>query len=191
VSSVHTYLGILRVDPLGVIAVALERTLAVRCWMTFSAVRAACRVRAWLVCSSGRDGRFGFEVSLAKSAHVTMGFRLVGAGAVAAAQLGCFAPSDCVAPTPASLTKGSTSIGGFSAYIAAASAEEEGLVDDAPGAGPSLGVPDIDVHLSGCTRVRVAYDAWFSSVLEVFGEGGSCDSSFHLSDGGFDLVDKV
>ena len=71
-SSVHTYLGILRVDPLGVIAVAPERTFAVRCWMTFSAVRAACRVRARLVCSSGRDGRFGFEVSLAKSARMTM-----------------------------------------------------------------------------------------------------------------------
>jgi len=92
--------------------------------MTFSAVRAACWVRARLVCSSGRDGRFGFEVSLAKSARMTMGFRLVRAGAVAAAQLGCFAPSDCVAPPPASLTEGSTSIGGCSAYIAAASAEE-------------------------------------------------------------------
>jgi len=187
----HTYLGIFHVNPLGIVAVAPERTLAVCCWVTFSAVRAACRVRAGLVCSSGQDGRFGFEVSLAKSARMTMGFRLVGAGAVAAAQLGCFAPSNCVAPTPASLTEGSTSIGSCSAYIAAASAEEEGLVDNAPGAGPSLGVPNIDVHLSGCTRVGVAYDAWFSSVLEVFGEGGSCDGSFHLSDGGFDLVDKV
>jgi len=30
-----------------------------------------------------------------------------------------------------------------------------------------------------------------ASVLEVFGKGGSCDSSFHLGDGGFNLVDKV
>jgi len=120
----HTYLGILRVDPLGVVAVAPEWTLAVRCWMMFSAVGAACRVRAWLVCSSGRDGRFSSEVSLTKSASMTMGFRLVRAGAVAATQLGCFAPSDCVAPAPASLTEGSTGIGGCSAYIAAASAEE-------------------------------------------------------------------
>jgi len=190
-SSMHTYLGIFCVDPLGIVAVAPERTLAVCCWMTFSAIRAVCRVRAWLVCSSGRDGRFGFEVSLAKSTRMTMGFRLVRAGAVAAAQLGCFAPSDCVAPAPASLTEGSTSIGGCSTYIAAASAEEKGLVDDAPGAGPSLGVPDVDVHLGGCTRVRVAYDAGFSSVLEVFGERRSCNSSFHLCNGGFNLVDKV
>jgi len=105
------YLGIFRVDPLGIVAVVPERTLAVRCWMTFSAVRAACQVRAGLVCSSGRDGRFGFEVSLAKSARMTMGFQLVRAGAVAAAQLACFAPSDCVAPAPALLTEGSTSIG--------------------------------------------------------------------------------
>ena len=187
----HTYLGIFRVNPLGIIAVAPERTLAVRCWMTFSAVRAACWVRAGLVCSSGRDGRFGFEVSLAKSARMTMGFRLVRAGAVAAAQLGCFAPSDCVAPAPASLTEGSTSIGSCSAYIAAASAEEMGLVDDAPGAAPSLGVPDVDIHLGGCTRVRIAYDAGFSSVLEIFGEGGSCDGSLHLSNSSFNLVDKV
>jgi len=186
VSSVHTYLGILRVDQLGVIAVAPEQTLAVRCWMMFSAVRAACRVRAGLVRSSGWDGRFGFEVSLAKSARMTMGFRLVRDGAVAAAQLGCFAPSDCVAPAPALLTKGSTGM-----YIAAASAEKKGLVDNAPGTGPSLGVPDVDVHLGGCTRVGVAYDAGFSSILEVFGKGGSCNSSFHLSDGGFNLVDKV
>jgi len=191
VSSVHTYLGIFRIDPLGIVAVAPEWTLAVRCWVTFSAVGAACRVRAWLVCSSGQDGRFGFEVSLAKSAHMTMGFRLVRAGAVAAAQLGCFAPSDCVASAPASLTEGSTSIGGCSAYIAAASAEKKRLVDDASGAGPSLGVPDVDVHLGGCTRVGVAYDAWFCSILEVFGKGGSCNSSFHLLDSGFDLVDKV
>ena len=127
----HTYLGIFRVDPLGIVAVAPERTLAVRCWMTFSAVRAARRVRAGLVGSSGRDRQFGFEVSLAKSARMTMRFRLMGAGAVAAAQLGCLAPSDCVAPSPASLTEGSTSIGGCSTYIAAASAEEKGLVDDA------------------------------------------------------------
>jgi len=79
--------------------------------MTFSAVGAACQVRAWLVCSSGRDRQFGFEVSLAKSARMTMGFRLVRARAVAAAQLGCFAPSNCVAPVPALLTEGSTSIG--------------------------------------------------------------------------------
>ena len=187
----HTYLGIFRVDPLGIIAVAPEWTLAVCRWMTFSAVGAVCQVRAWLVCSSGWDGRFGFEVSLAKSAHMTMGFRFVRAGAVAAAQLGCFAPSNCVAPAPASLTEGSTSIGGCSVYIAAASAEEEGLVDNAPGTGPSLGVPYVDVHLGGCTRVRVAYDAGFRSVLEVFSKGGSCNSSFHLSNGGFDLVDKV
>jgi len=151
------YLGIFRVDLLGIVAVAPEWTLAVRCWMTFSAVRAACRVRAWLVCSSGWDGRFGLEVSLAKTARMTMGFRLVRAGAVAAAQLGCFAPSDCVAPTPASLTKGSTSINGCSAYLAAASAKEWRLVDNASGAGPSLGVPDVDVHLSSCTCVGVAY----------------------------------
>jgi len=155
----HTYLGIFRVDPLGIVTVAPERTLAVCCWMTFSAVRAVCRVRAGLVCSSGWDGRFGFEVSLAKSARMMMGFRLVRAGAVAAAQLGCFAPSDCVAPAPALLTEGSTSIGSCSAYIAAASAEKKGLVDDAPGMGPSLGVPDVDVHLGGCTRVGIAYDA--------------------------------
>jgi len=122
---------------------------------------------------------------------MTMGFRLVRARAVAAAQLGCFAPSDCVAPAPALLTEGSNSIGGCSAYIAAASAKEKGLVDNAPGVGPSLGVPDVDVHLGSCTRVRVAYDAGFRSVLEVFGEGGSCNSSFHLSNGGFNLVDKV
>jgi len=73
-SSVHTYLSILCVDPLGVIAVAPEQTLAVRRWMMFSAVGAACQVRAWLVCSSGRDGQFGFEVSLAKSARMMMGF---------------------------------------------------------------------------------------------------------------------
>jgi len=114
----HTYLGIFRVDPLGIIVVVPEWTLAVRCWMTFSAVGAACWLMAWLVCSSGQDGRFGFEVSLAKSARMTMGFRLVRAGAVAAAQLGCFAPSDCVAPAPASLTEGSTSIGSCSAYMA-------------------------------------------------------------------------
>jgi len=94
----HMYLGIFRVNPLGIVAVAPEQTFAVRCWMTFSAVGAVCRVRAWLVCSSGQDGQFGFEVSLAKSACMTMGFRLVRAGAVAASQLGCFAPSDCVAP---------------------------------------------------------------------------------------------
>ena len=104
VSSMHTYLGIFRIDPLGIVAVAPERTFAVRCWMTFFAVRAACRVRAGLVCSSGRDGRFGFEVSLAQSAHMTMRLRLMRAGAMAATQLGCFAPSDCVAPAPASLT---------------------------------------------------------------------------------------
>jgi len=187
----HTYLGIFCIDPLGVIAVAPERTLAVRCWMMFSAVRAACWVRAGLVRSSWGDRRFGFEVALAKSARMTMGFRLVRAGAVAAAQLGCFAPSNCVAPAPASLTEGSTSIGGCSAYIAAASAKKKGLVDDAPGTGPSLGVPDIDVHLGGCTCIRIAYDAGFCSVLEVFGEGGSCNSSFHLSNGSFNLVDKV
>ena len=185
----HTYLSIFRIDPLGIVAVAPERTLAVCCWMTFSAVGAACRVRAWLVCSSGQDGWFGFEVSLAKSAR--MGFQLVRAGAVAAAQLGCFAPSDCVAPAPASLTEGSTGIGGCSAYIAAASAEKKRLVDDASGTGPSLGVPDVDVHLGGCTCVGIAYDAWFCSILEVFGKGGSCNSSFHLLDSGFDLVDKV
>jgi len=110
---------------------------------------------------------------------------------VAAAQLGCFAPSDCVAPAPAALTKGSTSIGGCSTYIAAASAKEKGLVDDAPSAGPSLGVPDVDVHLGGCNRVGIAYNVGFCSILEVFGEGGSCDSSFHLSNGSFNLVDKV
>ena len=117
-SVVHTYLGTFCIDPLGIIVVAPERTLVVRCWMTFSAVRAACQVRARLVCSSGRDGRFGFEVALAKSAHMTMGFRLVRAGTVAIAQLGCLAPTDCVAPVPASLTEGSTSIGRCSAYIA-------------------------------------------------------------------------
>ena len=106
VSAMHTYLGIFRVDPLGIVAVAPERTIVVHCWMTFSAVRAACQVRAWLICSSEWDGRFGFEVALAKSACMTMGFRLVRAGAVAAAQLGCFAPSDCVAPAPALLTEG-------------------------------------------------------------------------------------
>jgi len=79
----HTYLGMFRVDPLGIIAVVPERTLAVCCWVTFSAVRAACRVRARLVCSSGRDGWFGFEVSLAKSARMTVRFRLMRAGAVA------------------------------------------------------------------------------------------------------------
>jgi len=187
----HTYLGIFCIDPLGVVVVAPERTLAVRCWMTFSAIRAACWVKAGLVCSSWRDGRFGFEVPLAKSARMMLGFRLVGARTVAAVQLGCFAPSNCVAPAPASLTKGSTSIGGCSAYIAAASTEKKGLVDNSPSTGPNLGVPDIDVHLGGCTRVGVAYDAGFSSVLEVFCEGGSCDSSFHLSNGGFDLVDQV
>jgi len=182
------YLSIFRVDPLGIVVVAPEWTLAVRCWMIFSAIGAACQVRARLVCSSGQDGWFGFEVSLAKSACMTIGFRLMGAGAVAAGQLGCFAPSNCVAPAPASLTKGSTSIGGCSTYIAAASAEEKGLVNDA---GPSLGVPDVDVHFGGCTRVGVAYDAGFCSVLEVFGERGSCNSSFHLSDSSFNLVDKV
>ena len=65
------------------------------------------------------------------------------------------------------------------------------MMHEAPGAGPSLGVPDIDVHFGGCTRVRVAYDAGFSSVLEVLGKGGSCDSSFHLCNSGFNLVDKV
>jgi len=113
------------------------------------------------------------------------------AGAVAAVQLGCFAPSDCLAPAPALLTKGSTSIGSCSTYIAAASAEKKGLVDDAPGTGPSLGVPDVDVHFGGCTCIRVVYDAGFCSVLEVFGQEGSCDSSFHLSNSGFNLVDKV
>ena len=110
---------------------------------------------------------------------------------MAAAQLGCFAPSDCVAPAPASLTKGSTSIGGCSAYITAASAEEERLVDNTSGAGPSLGAPNVDVHLSSGACIGVAYNAGFRRVLEVLGQGGSCDSGFHLSDGSFDLVDKV
>jgi len=190
-SAVHTYLGIFCVDPLGIIAVVPEQTLAVRCWMTFSAVRAACQMRARLVCSSGRDGRLGFEVALTKSARMTMGFQLMRAGAVAAVQLGCFAPSDCVAPMPASLTEGSTSIGSCSVYIAAASAEKERLVNNASGMGPSLGVPDVDVHLGDSTHIGVAYNAGFRSVLEVLGQGGSYNSSFHLSNSGFDLVKKV
>jgi len=185
------YLSIFRVDPLGIVTELPERTLAVCSWMMFSAIRAACRVRARLVCSSGLDGRLGFEVALAKTTRMTMGFRLVRASAVAAVQLGCLAPSDCVASAPASLTKGSTSIGGCSVYIAAASAEEKRLVDDASGTGPSLGVPDVDVHLSSCTCIRVAYNAGICSVLEVFDQGRSCNDSFHLGNGGFDLVDKV
>jgi len=191
VGSMHTYLGIFRVDLLGIVMVAPERTLAVHCWMTFSAVRAVCRVRARLVCSGGWDRWFGFEVALAKSARMTMGFRLVGAGTVAAAQLGCFAPSNCVAPMPASLTEESTSIGSCSAYIAAASAKEERLVDNASGAGPSLGVPNVDVHLRSGARIGVAYNAGFRCVLEILSQAGSCNSSFHLSDSSFDLVDKV
>jgi len=118
VSSMHTYLGIFSSDPLGIVAVAPERTRAVCCGVMFSAVGAACQVRAGLVCSSGWNGRFGFEVSLAQSACMMMCLRLVRPSAVAAAQLGCLAPSDCVAPTPASLTEGSTRIGGCSAYVA-------------------------------------------------------------------------
>jgi len=185
------YLGIFGRDPLGIVAVAPERTCTVRCGVMFSAVGAARRVRAWLVRSSGWNGRGCFEVALAKSARMTVCLRLVTPGAVAAAQLGCLAPSDCVAPSPATLTEGSTRIGGCSAYIAAASAAENGLVDDSLCAGPCLGVPNVDVHLGGCTSVRVAYDAWVCSILEVLGQGGGCDSSLHLSHSGPNLVDKV
>jgi len=187
----HTYLGIFGRDPLGIVAVAPERTCTVRCRVMFSAVGAARRVRAWLVRSSGWNGQGCFEVSLAEPTCMTMCLRLVRPGAVAAAQLGCLAPSDCVAPPPASLTEGSTRIGGCSADVAAASAKEDGLVDNALCVGPCLGVPDVDVHLGGCTCVRVAYDAGVRSVLEVFGQGGGCNSSLHLGHGGLNLVDKV
>ena len=68
------YLGIFCIDPPGIVVVAPERTLAVHCWVTFSAIGAACQVRAGLVCRGGLDRWFGFEVTLAKSAHMTMGF---------------------------------------------------------------------------------------------------------------------